>query len=94
MTITTETVKYVARLSRLEVSDDDLDIVASNLTSILDYMDEINASINTDSVGTKIGVLTTVMRPDIVKPSMERDVLLKNAPDHTEETIIVPRTVD
>ena len=66
----------------------------SRLTSILNYMDEINMTIDTDTVVMNDERVNSIMRPDIVKPSMNRDDLLKNAPEHTHETVIVPRTVD
>ena len=42
MEITRETAQYVAKLSRLEIADADMDSVCRGLTSILSYMDEIN----------------------------------------------------
>lgn len=94
MTINKETAEYVAELSRLKIKDEEIENVCKELSSILNYMDEINATINTDSVETNEWELTNVMREDTVEQSFPRDELLENAPEHTEETPIVPKTVD
>ena len=38
--------------------------------------------------------ITNVMREDDVKPSYDRADILQNAPEHTDETFIVPKTVE
>ena len=94
MEITRETARYVAKLSRLEIADEDMDGVCRGLTSILSYMDEINASIDTETVSVTGGGPDCPTRPDTVSPSMERVLLLDNAPEHSDETLIVPRVVE
>ena len=94
MEITRETAQYVARLSRLEIADADMDSVCRGLTSILSYMDEINASIDTGAVAAAGGGADCPTRPDTVLPSMNRALLLDNAPEHSDETPIVPRVVE
>ena len=94
MTIDGKTAQYVAELSRLVISEDEIEYVCGELSSILNYMDEINSSIDTEDVSSSIIGISNVMRDDTVVSSMERAELLKNAPEHTEETPIVPKTVD
>lgn len=94
MEITRETAQYVAKLSRLEIADADMDSVCRGLTSILSYMDEINASIDTGAVSVAGGGADCPTRPDTVSPSMNRAFLLDNAPEHSDETLIVPRVVE
>ena len=84
----------MAKLSRLEIADEDMDSVCRGLTSILSYMDEINASIDTEAVSVTGGGADCPTRPDTVQPSMERALLLDNAPEHSDETLIVPRVVE
>ncbi len=94
MVITKETAQYVAQLSRLKISEDEIESVCGSLTQIIGYMDEINSSVDTASVDTKVGALTNVMRVDEIKPSADRAELLANSPEHTDETPIVPKTVE
>lgn len=94
MVINKDIAEYVAGLSRLKISVDEVDSVCKELSSILNYMDEINSTIDTGLVDVPVGGLINVMREDLIKESMNREDLLKNAPEHTDETPIVPKTVD
>ena len=74
-------------------TQDEIDAICGELSTILDYMDEINATIDTDTVVSRIGGLTNVIREDRILDSMDRAELLSNAPEHTDETPVVPRVV-
>ena len=93
MVIDRKTAEYVADLSRLRIAEGEIDSICRELSTILDYMDEINSSIDTDTVVSRVGGLTNVIREDRVLDSMDRTELLSNAPEHTDETPIVPRIV-
>ncbi len=93
MVIDRKTAEYVADLSRLRIAESEIDSICGDLSTILDYMDEINATIDTDTVVARVGRLTNVVREDRVEGSMDRAELLANAPEHTDETPIVPRIV-
>lgn len=93
MIVDRKTVEYVASLSRLKVPENEIDSICDELSTMLDYVDEINSSIDTDLVVPVVERITNVMRPDTVSASMDRMELLSNAPQHTEETPIVPITV-
>lgn len=88
-----KTVEYVAELSRLTIEPSEMNEIYVELNKILDYMNEINSTIDTDDVNLTTCVLSNVMRPDQVSNSMNRNELLANTPSHTEETPIVPKTV-
>ncbi|MCR5521317.1 MAG: Asp-tRNA(Asn)/Glu-tRNA(Gln) amidotransferase subunit GatC [Lachnospiraceae bacterium] len=94
MVVDRKTAEYVAELSRLKISEEEIESVCNELSSILNYMDEINSTIDTGSVSDSIKGLTNVMREDVIHDSMDRAELLKNAPVHTDETPVVPKTVD
>ncbi len=94
MKISKDTVFYVAELSRLKVYDHEIDDLCDGLSSILSYVNEINSSINTDSVVSEVVEKNSIMREDEVFPSFNRSSLLSNAPEKTEGTPVVPKTVD
>ncbi|MCR5431819.1 MAG: Asp-tRNA(Asn)/Glu-tRNA(Gln) amidotransferase subunit GatC [Lachnospiraceae bacterium] len=94
MVVDRKTAEYVAELSRLKISEDEIESVCNELSSILNYMDEINSTIDTGSVSNSIKGLTNVMREDEIHDSMDRAQLLENTPVHTDETPVVPKTVD
>lgn len=93
MEITRETARYVAKLAKLEIADEDMESVCQGLSSILSYMDDINATVDADALSVTDGG-DCPTRPDTVTPSMNRMMLLDNAPEHSEETFIVPRVVE
>lgn len=93
MIINKQLVEYVAELSKIKIEKNEIDVMCMELNKIIDYMNEINSSIDTDSVNECGFELTNVMRDDQVSVSMDRIELLTNAPSHSEETPVVPKTV-
>lgn len=98
MEITRETARYVAKLARLEIAESEMDGVCQGLSSILSYMDEINASEVTDAASEGATApedgISGPTRPDTVTAPMDREALLSNAPERGDETPIVPRVVE
>jgi aspartyl-tRNA(Asn)/glutamyl-tRNA(Gln) amidotransferase subunit C len=94
-TISREEVAHLARLARLEVTDDELDAFAGQLDVILESMKTL-AEVNTDGVQpTSHAVpLVNVFREDRPQPSLPRDAVLAGAPDTAEDRFRVPRILD
>lgn len=95
MQITKDLVSYVAALSRIELEDDEIDEMQKQMNDIVNYMDTLN-QLDTDSTEplSHVFAITNVMRDDEVKPSYDREDILKNAPERTDETFVVPKTVE
>lgn len=95
MQITKELVEYVAELSRIKLDDASCAKMQSELGAIVGYMEILN-QLDTEKVEPLSHVfnITNVMRDDDVKESYNREDILKNAPEHTDETFIVPKTVE
>jgi aspartyl-tRNA(Asn)/glutamyl-tRNA(Gln) amidotransferase subunit C len=85
----------LARLARLEVTDDELDAFAGQLDVILESMKTL-AEVDTDGVQpTSHAVpLVNVFREDQPQPSLPRDAVLAGAPDTAEGRFRVPRILD
>ena len=94
MNITKETVKHVAELSRLKIDDEFTDVMCNELNAILEYMNTIYGSVNTADVDETPDAVAVPWRADTVIPSLDRETLLANAPERTDETPIVPKTVE
>jgi aspartyl-tRNA(Asn)/glutamyl-tRNA(Gln) amidotransferase subunit C len=94
-TISREEVAHLARLARLEVTDDELDAFAGQLDVILESMKTL-AEVNTDGVQpTSHAVpLVNVFREDQPQPSLLREDVLAGAPDTAEDRFRVPRILD
>ena len=95
MLITKELVEYVAELSRIKLDEQSCDKMEKELGAIVEYMEVLN-KLDTDGVEPLSHVfnITNVMREDEVKESYDRDEILKNAPESTDETFVVPKTVE
>ncbi len=95
MKITSEIVEHVANLSRIKLDEEATAKMQKELGAVIEYMEILN-SLDTTDIEAKSHIfdVTNVMREDIVKESYDREELLKNAPKRTEETFLVPKTVD
>lgn len=94
MEISRESVLHIAELSRLALTEQDLSSMQRELADILTYMKIIDELTPDGTVPTADSALSNVTREDEIKPSAARDLLLKNAPRHTDETVVVPKTVE
>jgi aspartyl-tRNA(Asn)/glutamyl-tRNA(Gln) amidotransferase subunit C len=88
-------VEHVAKLARLEVSEDEKAMFARHLSSILTYMDQLKEA-DTEGVEPTATVLPTesVFREDAVKLSLPREQALANAPDQADGFFRVPKILE
>ncbi len=94
MKISREEVRHVARLARLDLEEAVLDKMAEQLGGILEYMDTLNRVDTEGITATAHAVsLTTPMRADELRPHLDRDAALSNAPERDEESFFVPRVI-
>jgi len=86
-----EQVLHVARLARLELSEEEIERMAGELSGILEHVDRI-AALDLDSVEptTHVVELANVLRPDEPDPSLPREVALEQAPDPADGAFRVP----
>lgn len=84
-------VLHVAKLARLRLSDDDVERMAGELSSILDHVERIS-SLDLDGVEptTHVVALENVMRPDEPRESLPRERALEPAPDPADGAFRVP----
>jgi len=84
-------VLHVARLARLELSDDEVDRMVTELSSVLDYFMKIS-ELDLDNVPPTSHVVevTDALRPDEPRPSLPRDEVLEQAPAVADGGFLVP----
>lgn len=91
-TLTRDEVAHLARLARLDVTDDELDMFAGQLDVILSSIARIGEVAADDIEPTSHAVpLLNVLRPDQVAPSLDRQVVLKGAPAVEDDRFRVPQ---
>lgn len=93
--ISKEDVEHVALLSRVDLSDEELELFQSQLAKILEHMDKLN-ELDTDDVEPMASVmgLSNVFRDDERRPSLPTSDALANAPERTEDSFRVPPVVE
>ena len=81
----------MARLARLDLTDDELEHYTDQLAAILDHAADIEA-LDLDGVEpmTHPVPLTNVLREDIVRPCLDRDEVLAAAPSAESGRFKVP----
>jgi aspartyl-tRNA(Asn)/glutamyl-tRNA(Gln) amidotransferase subunit C len=86
-----EQVLHVARLARLELSEDDVTRMSSELSTILGHVDKI-AELDLDGVEptSHVVALENVLRADDPRPSWPREGILEGAPDPADGAFRVP----
>lgn len=86
-----DTVRHVALLSRLEMSDAEADRFTRELDAILDYVDKLGeldtAGVEPTSHSLR---LSNVFREDAVRPSLPAAEALANAPEREDDCFKVP----
>jgi aspartyl-tRNA(Asn)/glutamyl-tRNA(Gln) amidotransferase subunit C len=94
MKISSEEVAKVARLARLDLTQEKTEQYAAQLGDILGYMDKL-AELDTASVEPMYTPVdqVSVMRDDVVRKDYAREDILKNAPETDGAFFIVPRIV-
>ncbi len=94
MKISRDDIKTIARLSRLEVSEENMPQLEKELSDILSYVEQLN-ELDLDGVETMAHAvpLQNVLREDLVKPSIDHDKALSTAPVEDDGYFAVPRVV-
>ena len=81
MKLTLEQVNHVAELARLGLSEEEKARLTTELSKILDYIDQLD-QLDTSNVEptAQVGGLTDVFRGDEDRPSLPAEAALQNAP--------------
>ena len=106
--ITEKDVLYVADLANLELTEDERARMVKDLNSILDYVDRLNQLDTTNvepmaQTSDRFGIdesksgtarFAYAMREDKTGPSLQRDVVMENAPETDGAFFKVPKVID
>ena len=91
MSLSAEEVRKVADLARLELSAADVEIMARQLSAIVEYINQLQ-QVNTDGVEPLAHALDLhdVFRADVPTPSLSEEEALANAPGRKDNFYSVP----
>jgi aspartyl-tRNA(Asn)/glutamyl-tRNA(Gln) amidotransferase subunit C len=93
--ISRDEVAHLARLSRLAVTDAELDMFAGQLDVILQAVARVGEVAAADIPPTSHSVpLTNVLREDVEEPCLPQEEALSGAPDAQDGRFRVPRILE
>jgi len=92
VTLSRKDVIHVARLARLELRDDEVELFTAQLRTVLDHAADVAALDLTHLEPSSHPIpLDNVLRPDEPRPSLDRDEVLAQAPAVEDHHFRVPR---
>lgn len=93
--LTKDTVKKVAHLARLKLTDTELDLFTTQLGQVLGYVELLN-ELDTSAVEPMAHVadIANVFRDDELRPSLPRAAALSNAPKTDGKYFVVPQILE
>ncbi len=89
-----EDVLKIAKLSKLEFNDFEIEHFRTDLNKILDHMEELN-QIDTSNIEPLFNVSEAkdILRKDEIREGQSKKEFLDNAPDKDENFVIVPKII-
>jgi aspartyl-tRNA(Asn)/glutamyl-tRNA(Gln) amidotransferase subunit C len=106
MKVSENEVTYVAELAHLDLTSQERTGMVRDLNNILDYIDMLNeldtkdiepmAQVMAVAEGDRRGSseLAYARRPDVLKPSLEHEAALANAPARNDDFFKVPKVIE
>ena len=90
--ITIKDVEHVAKLARLELTEDEKELYTKQLGDVLQYVNQMN-EVDTSNIEpmTQVVDFVNVMREDKVVYEQTKEELMKNAPDEEDGFFKVPK---
>ncbi|MCA1654119.1 MAG: Asp-tRNA(Asn)/Glu-tRNA(Gln) amidotransferase subunit GatC [Sphingomonadales bacterium] len=95
MSVDTATVRHIAKLARIAMSDADIDALVPELNNILGWVEQL-AAVDTEGVEPLTAVIDQKLRlrDDIIDDGNIRDEVLANAPDAQHGFFAVPKVIE
>jgi len=95
VSLSKQQVQHIATLARLHLEDEQFDDVVAKLSSIVDFVDQLQQVATEDVVPMAHPLNQSQrLRPDVVTETNERDVIQKNAPEVADGFYLVPKVIE
>jgi len=86
-------VRYVAKLARLDLTEEEVSTFQSQLESIMSHVESLSEISLPDDLHLDENSLLGMMRDDTPQESLAPELVLQNAPDQAQSQIRVPKVV-
>lgn len=95
MSISKEQVLHVAKLARLKLTDSEAENLTVDMESIIGFADKLNELDTEGVVPTAHAIpMSNAFREDVVVPSLNNELIVKNAPHAEDGCFVVPRVME
>ena len=91
MSLTIQEVEHIAKLARLELTEEETVRYCGQLSAILDHVAKLQ-QLDTDKIPPTASIFSgdSHLRCDEPRPGLPREELLKNAPEHEKGQFKIP----
>ena len=95
MTISKDTILKIANLAKISISEDQIEKLESEISSILNWVDTLN-EVDTENIEPMSNSLTNFlqMREDIVNDGEKGSQILSNSPAEDKNFFVVPKVIE
>ncbi|MEQ1789102.1 MAG: Asp-tRNA(Asn)/Glu-tRNA(Gln) amidotransferase subunit GatC [Rickettsiales bacterium] len=95
MTLDSQAVAKIARLSHIRVTEDEKEHFAKEISGILQWVEQL-LEVDTDGVPmmTSVSQIKLPLRKDVVTDGNQVDAIIKNAPDSDYGCFVVPKVME
>lgn len=95
MRLSSSEIDHIALLARLELSPDERERAAGELSQILEHFEQLK-TLDTDDIAPTSHVfpVVNVLREDVARHGLSIEAALQNAPEHAANQFQVPRVVE
>ena len=95
MSVDQTTVRRIARLARIAVTDEEVPHLQGELNAILGFVAQLG-EVNVDGIEAMTSVMPMTMkkRQDVVTDGNDAERILKNAPVREDNYFVVPKVVE
>lgn len=95
MAVSNNEVRYVANLARLQLTEEEVEGLKSDMNRILEYMETLNELDTSDVEPLEhVTEMNARFRKDEAKEPLSHEDALKNAPDADSDYFRVPRVIE
>lgn len=94
MSVSLEEVRHLAALSEINLSDEELTVLTTDIDNIVGYINQLD-ELNTDGIEPTFQLtgLKNVWRNDVIEPQLAREELLALAPAQEDNQVKVPKVL-
>lgn len=94
MIVDQEKIKHIAKLSKIELKDNELSELSKQVEQILEYVEQLDEIKNDREPLDNITGNYNRLREDIIINFDNKEQILKNAPKSKDGFILVPKVLD